>query len=325
MKARKAVTLRVKTEVRVWLTKSLIGLHLLHYYHWLRSAYLAQYSDEEFAQRSHKKKTGSALDLDNPTTFDERQWWLKLYYRDPLMITCTDKIAVRKYVESCGLGDILRPLLGVYSSPDEIDWDYLPVPCYIKANHSSGTNIRCENLDELNVSLVRRKLNLFLKRNHYALSREWNYRGILPGLLIEPVIEENIEGLLDYRVYCKWGKCQAINVDANVADMKGSHRDDSRGNFYDRDWNQIPVEMNAPPISDRVIPRPARLAEMLDYAERLAAPFPFCRVDFYYLEDQSILFGEITFFNTGGNNIIKPKAFETVLGSWVALPDERPS
>lgn len=288
----------------------------------MRSAYQAQYSDEEFAQRLHKKKTGSALDLDNPTTYDERQWWLKLYYRDPLMITCTDKIAVRKYVESCGLGDILRPLVGVYSSPEEINWENLPVPCYVKTNHSSGTNIRCENLDQLDIPQICRKLNLFLKRNHYALSREWNYRGIRPRLLVEPVIEESAEGLLDYRVLCKYGRCQAINVDANVADNKGRHRADSLGNFYDREWNQIPVAMNVPPIKDRIIPRPARLDEMIEYAERLAAPFPFSRVDFYYLEDESIFFGEITFFNSGGSNVIEPKAFETVLGSWVALPKE---
>lgn len=313
---------KVKARFREQLDRSLYGLYMLHFYHRIRAAYQAKYSDEEFANRSHVKAVGSTLNLDNPVSFDERQWWLKLYYRNPLMITCTDKIAVRKYIESRGLGEILLPLLGVYSSPDEIDWDALPTPCYIKTNNSSGTNVRCNDRDAIDVSHVRKKLKVFLKRDHYAYSREWNYRSIQPKLMIEPVIEAGVHGLKDYRFYCSYGKCHAINVDLDTADENGRHREDSIGNFYDLEWNQIPVQVNAPSIRDQVISRPVRLQDMLQYAERLSEPFPFCRVDLYHLDDGRIIFGEMTFFNRGGNNVIEPKSFEALLGSWVASPRE---
>lgn len=313
---------KIKTRLREQLDRSLCGLYMLHFYHRIRAAYQAKYSDEEFANRSHVKAVGSTLNLDNPISFDERQWWLKLYYRNPLMITCTDKIAVRDYVESCGLGEILLPLLGVYSTPDDIDWVALPTPCYIKTNNSSGTNVRCNDRHAIDVPHVRKKLKLFLKRDHYAYSREWNYRSIEPKLMIEPVIEAGAPGLRDYRFYCSYGKCHAINVDLDTADEDGRHREDTIGNFYDLEWNQIPVQVNAPSIRDQTISPPARLKDMLEYARTLSRPFPFCRVDLYHLEDGRIIFGEMTFFNRGGNNVIAPKSFETTLGSWVALPNE---
>ena len=42
------------------------------------------------------------------------------------------------------------------------------------------------------------------------------------------------------------------------------------------------------------VEKPEKLQEMLDYAEKLAKPFPFVRVDFYYTENR-IVFGELTF------------------------------
>lgn len=320
-RAIESVKRQTKSAVHSFADKTVVGMRLVHTYHRLRAAFQAKYSDEEFANRSHFKAVGSTLNLDNPTTFDERQWWLKIYYRDPLMIQCTDKIAVRDYVESCGLGDMLRPLYGVYSTPEEIDWAHLPVPCYIKTNNSSGTNIRCNRLEGLNIPRIRKRLRLFLKRDHYALSREWNYRSIEPKLLIEPVIDAGADALVDYRFFCSYGKCQAINVDLGTADEEGRHASSFHGNVYDREWNQLDIQIDAPPIEDRIIPRPKRLDKMLAYAEKLSTPFPFCRVDLYHLDDDTILFGEITFFNNGGNNPIEPRSSETLMGSWVAIPE----
>lgn len=42
------------------------------------------------------------------------------------MRTCTDKAAVRAYVESCGLGFLLNECYGVYNNAEDIDWDALP-------------------------------------------------------------------------------------------------------------------------------------------------------------------------------------------------------
>ena len=293
---------------------------ILSVYHWLRALWLSRVSDEDFAQRSHLRSTGKPLDLINPQTFDEKQWWLKINYRDPLMTQCTDKVAVREYVKSKGLAEYLHPVLGVYSHPREIDWEALPSEFYLKTNNSSATNIRCGNLETFDTKRASRLLKIYLKRNHYALSREWNYRDIEPKIVIEPIIETSDEvGLVDYRFFCSYGKCRGIFVDVDTADASGTHRDDARRNVYDPDWNLLDVQVSRPRIEDQKIDPPADLIRMIKMAETLSEPFPLCRIDLYNPSPDKIIFGEITFFHAGGNNTMDPEEFEFILGGWADL------
>ena len=235
------------------------------------------------------------------------------------MRLCTDKVAVRKFVEDAGLGHLLPPLLGIYRTPTEIDWDSLPNSFYLKTNHSSGTNIRCDDRDTFNVRRAARLLRLFLKRNHFALSREWNYRGIAPLIMAEPIIKTSDQrGLVDYRFFCSYGECKGIFVDVDTADAEGRHRGDAKRNVYDRDWNLLDVRVTRPRIGED-LPRPTALEEMVRHAETLSREFPFCRVDLYNPEPERILFGEITFFHAGGNNRIEPAEYQQRLGSWIDL------
>lgn len=293
---------------------------IIHAYHRVRALWLSRISDDDFAQRSHMRSTGKALNLVNPQTFDEKLWWLKINYRDPLMAQCADKVAVRDYVESKGLGNLLHPVLGVCSHPKDIDWDSLPSQFYLKTNNSSATNIRCDDLASFNIKEASRILEIYLKRDHYALSREWNYRDIEPKIIIEPIIEVPSEvGLIDYRFLCSYGKCHGIFVDIDTADAAGAHRDDARRNVYDADWNLLDVRVSRPRVRDRVLEKPAVLDQMIQAAEVLSEPFPFCRVDLYNPVRDKIIFGEITFFHAGGNNTMDPEKYEYLLGTWVDL------
>lgn len=58
---------------------------------------------------------------------------------------------------------------------------------------------------------------------------------------------------------------------------------------------------------------------MIEYAERLATGIPFVRVDFYDTED-SILFGEMTFYPGCGFEEFSPNEWDDTLGSWIDLP-----
>ena len=52
------------------------------------------------------------INLKNPQTLDEKIQWLKFntYYKNPLVIQCADKYAVRDYVKQCGCDEILNEL-----------------------------------------------------------------------------------------------------------------------------------------------------------------------------------------------------------------------
>ena len=91
----------------------------------------------------YKSAFGKKLDLGNPKTLNEKLLWLKLnkYMKDPLVIQCADKYAVRDYIKDCGCEEILNDLIAVYDSPKEIDWDALPEKFVLKWNFGAGMNI----------------------------------------------------------------------------------------------------------------------------------------------------------------------------------------
>ncbi len=66
------------------------------------------------------------IDLKQPNTFSEKLQWLKLHDRKP------------EYT-------------GVYDSPENIDWDYLPNSFVLKCTHGSSSNIICEDKSKLDI------------------------------------------------------------------------------------------------------------------------------------------------------------------------------
>ena len=58
---------------------------------------------------------------------------------------------------------------------------------------------------------------------------------------------------------------------------------------------------------------------MIRYAQILAKPFPFVRVDFYWVEDH-MYFGELTFFDGSGFEPYDKYEDDLLLGSWITLP-----
>ena len=94
-------------------------------------------------------KTGYKLNLENPTTYNEKLQWIKLYDRDPLMAKCADKYAVRDYVKVQGCEEILNDLLWEGFNPDEIPFDDLPEQFVIKVTHGSTFNIICKDKSQL--------------------------------------------------------------------------------------------------------------------------------------------------------------------------------
>lgn len=294
-----------------------VGLWGLLLYHRVRKLVLSRLPGEAFAQYVYRRATGGSLDLEKPSTFDEKLWWLKLYYRDPLMIECSDKVTVRDYVSRHGYGHTLNEMYGAWQSPRAIPWEQLPSRFYLKVSNASAANIRVEDKRSVDVSAVERRLKLLLRSDHASISREWNYDSE-SLILAEKTIDAPVGGLIDYRFLCSYGTCYGVFVDVDTADDSGRHRDDARRNVYDRDFNLLDVRVTRPRIEDRVMAKPPVFEAMREMAEALSAPFPFCRVDLYEVGG-AIVFGEMTFFHAGGCNKIEPAEFAVEMGSWIDL------
>lgn len=56
--------------------------------------------------RVFRRRMGYALNLNHPKALSEKIQWLKLYYHNPLLTLCADKVKVRGYVAKKNWGII---------------------------------------------------------------------------------------------------------------------------------------------------------------------------------------------------------------------------
>lgn len=266
----------------------------------------------------YRVKLGRKLNLKDPKRYTEKLQWYKAYYRNPLMHQCVDKYHVRKYVASKGLEHILVPLLGKFNSVDEIDWKSLPNQFILKTTHGGGglNVVLCTDKDELDIETIKKKLKTStapVMKN--TGGREWAYYGLKPAIVAEELLinRENPQaGINDYKIFCYGGQAKYIIVDI---DRYIGHK----RNFYDRQWTNLHVTSDCP-ASDRDIPKPNNLDEMLDIAEKLADGFPYVRVDLYDV-DGRIFFGELTFYPWSGYVQFMPDEFDYEFGEAFILPE----
>lgn len=277
-------------------------------------------SDEEFAQTYYYSATKRKLNLENPQNFDEKQWWMKIHYRNPLMTQCVDKYLVRDYVKQCGLEHILNELYGAYDNAEQIDWNELPEEFFIKTNHGCGCNFWCQDKSNFPVKEVAKKLNNNLKENYYIQSREWPYKDVKPKIIAEKVLKSKKgEELVDYRFLCFAGKCHYVFVDIDTCADSGEHKVHAKRNVYDRDFKLLPIRVSRENFAADLVKKPGNYDEMVAYAEKLSEPFPFVRVDLYNI-DGEIIFGELTFYHAGSSSIFNPWSFSDELGKLIELP-----
>lgn len=257
-------------------------------------------------------KTGHKLNLINPKTYNEKIQWIKLHDKNPLMPKCCDKYTVREYVESKGCQVILNDLLWHGFEPENIPFDDLPDKFVIKVTHGSTFNIICKDKRSLDRNDVIAKCKKWLKAKFLPAYGEWFYGIEKPRVIVEKYLDDGTERLRDYKIYCFNGVPRYIGVDSGNAN--GMHYKD----IYDTDWNiQHGYEM-AYPCSGKAIPKPEILNELLKYAAILSEDFLHARTDFYIVNNK-VVFGEITFTNSAGFGRVVPEEFSLKMGNYLNL------
>lgn len=162
------------------------------------------FSDKIYLQLCFYLKMGKKLNLKHPVTFNEKLQWLKLYNRHPKYTQMVDKIEVKKYVAKKIGEQYIIPTLGVWDTPDEINFEMLPNKFVLKCNHNSGVGLCiCHNKNKLNISKVKKDLSRGLRQNFYWIAREWPYKNVRRRIIAEKLMvdESGIE-LKDYKVFC---------------------------------------------------------------------------------------------------------------------------
>ena len=231
------------------------------------------------------------------------------------MIHCVDKFDVREYVNSKGLEDILIPCYGVFSSPNEIDWDALPNQFVMKDTLGGGGNSVIIVKDKKNEDIEELKRRgaewTSIKAHVRDAGREWPYySGKNHRIIIEKYIDsnENKGGLIDYKFFCFDGNVAYMYV---IAERKLGNG--AEIGIYDTSFNQLDVSRLDEKTLNRFIEKPSNFEKLKSVAERLSGKFPEARIDLYDCYGE-ILFGEITFYDGSGYMKYNPDEFDFKLG-----------
>lgn len=252
------------------------------------------------------------LSFENPSTYNEKLQWLKLYDRKPDYTKMVDKYEVRKYIEDKIGEEYLIPILGVYDSFDDIDFDELPDQFVLKPNHTSGNVYICKDKFKIDYVKLKKEVDEWLQREYYWIHREWPYKNIKPKIICEKfMVDESGFELKDYKYFCFNGdpKAMFIATDRGI---------DTRFDFYDMQFNHLPF-MQHYKNGTKKINKPAGFDEMFTLAKLLSHGIPHVRVDFYDINGK-IYFGELTFYHFSGFVKFEPHKYDKIFGDWLELP-----
>lgn len=284
----------------------------------LKRSYIYKHmSDERAIRLMYWNETGEHVNLEHPTSFNDKMQWLKLHDRRPIYTTMADKYKAKEFAASIIGEQYIVPTYGAWEKAENIEWEKLPKQFVLKCNHGYGglTGIViCKDIEHLDKQDAVRRLNKALKRNYFYAGREWPYKNIKPLVMAEKYLGENLQ---DFRVYCFNGEPKIIYSYQNVAQEDGTKPHLSSCDIYDCDWNPMPFHQRTLPCGN--VARPKHLKEMIEIASKLSKDVPFLRVDFY--EGERLYLGELTFYPGGGMSSYYPGEWNEILGSWIRLPE----
>ena len=276
--------------------------------------FYAYLDDKKYLERMFRVQLGKNLNFENPVTFNEKIQWLKINNRESEYTIMVDKYKVREYISETIGEQYLIPLLGVWDSPDEINFDVLPDEFVLKCNHNSGLGMCiCKNKSTLNIEKVKQDLSNGLNENYYLLYREWPYKNVEKKIIAEKYMSDQGKELQDYKIHCFNGIPKIILVCRDRFSDTGLTED-----FFDIEWNHLNISRENCKHSVDKIKAPKNLKLMLRLARILSENIPFVRIDFYEINGK-VYFGEITFFPASGLKKFIPEKWDIDLGNEIQL------
>lgn len=286
--------------------------------HYEMGVLLTEEKKKEILKEHFLMRVGYELNLDEPRTFNEKIMWSKLYYQNPLITKCCDKFAVKDYVKEVIGEEYVIPGIAHWSDPDDIDFDSLPDRFVLKVNWSSGYNIIVRDKSQLDIEATRKKLKKWMKpdRNAYYQFFNWGFKNVKPVVYAEEYLEQVDGQVYDYKFFTFDAKVKMMFV-ATDREEEGRLTHD----FFDRDFNPLPFSYGGIRHADTLPMKNKHYEKMVELAETLAKPFPFCRVDFYEIGD-AIYVGEMTFYPGGGILAFDPVEWDYTIGEWYHLPEK---
>lgn len=232
--------------------------------------------------------------------------WRKLFDQNPVFSTLCDKLAVRDFISARAGDEFLIPLLWS-GGPDEIPFDELTPPYVLKSNHASGQVMMVDSNMEIGRDAIRAQAAGWLASAYGTDLGESAYASVPRRLMIEQkLITEDGAAPEECKLFVFGGRVGVIN---SVFTEDGALRN---GAFHTPDWTRLDWYFTR--FVDRAFPRPERLRDMIETAERIGAGFDHLRVDFYDC-GKRIWIGEVTVYAWSGLSKFNADAADLGLGA----------
>lgn len=256
-------------------------------------------TNKEYFKINHRN-----INWENPQTYTEKINVSKIFGgNEEIKTKLTDKYEVREWVKEKIGEDYLIPALGVYDDFNDIDFSKLPDKFVIKCTHDSGSTTICDK-NNMNIKKLEKLYNnYYLKRDFSLDTYEKHYHNIKHRIIIEQCMGKAIN---DYKFLCFNGQPYYCWIDV---DRFGNHK----RNIYDMNWVLQPFQQMTYGNYKNEIKCPKNFKKMIEIAQKLCEGFDHVRVDLYNI-DGKIYFGEMTFTNGSGFEIIDPEEWDYKLG-----------
>jgi len=263
--------------------------------------------DKLYLKLKYRVIKGEWPDIDVPKTFCEKVQARKLYDRNALFPILVDKAAVKDFITEKLGSRYVTPTYWVGTDLSTVDWSSVTLPAVVKPTHASAQGYFLYTQEDVERLLRDNPAPRWLALNHAGFNREWAYGEVPPRILIEAMLIVDGGIPWDYRFFTFDGKVSHIEVNLRV-DGKGY------ACHYTPDWQKLPFHdpdyLEAYPGE---VKRPARLEDMLHFAETIGKDFDFLRIDLY-ASDEWIRFGELTLYPGGGFERFEPAHYDRWLG-----------
>ena len=243
--------------------------------------------------RTFKKR----INHKNPRTFAEKLILAMKSKEYEELGDYADKVKVRDYVREIAGEEYLIPLIAVYESPDDVDYDSIPEGAYIKLNHGSGYNYIYKASEK---SEIEKKVRKAFKKDFSTFQNERQYKNIERRIIVMPDMKEGSEIFFEASLF-------TINGRVEIARVRG---EDILFDV-DRDYKVPPYHMFG--NVREPIPEFESFHEVVELAEKLAAPFEFVRLDFMFF-DYKPYFCELTFSPNAGRVKFVPDEYNYIIG-----------
>lgn len=272
---------------------------------------------EKFLQKAFLEKMGRPLNLETPESFSEMIQWIKLYYEDPVMSRCADKVLFKEYIkEKLGEGYTAKTY-NVWEKAEEVNLRDIPEQCAIKSNCSSdGCNIMLiTDKSQIDFDKVENeiKTNWFDRLKLHTNSFANYYYKVKPKVYIEEYLEEAD----DYDVLCFHGEPRFVYVKTEHFNNGINREVGYPMSFYTTDWKYIDAKYKEIP-TQKNINKPPHLEEMLEISRKLSKEFPFVRVDFFE-NGGKLYIAEFSFAPWAGLRAYEPEAMDYEMGKWLDI------